>query len=381
MRKFPSLVTKEETRIHEDLFYFTDSTFFEVFSYHLLEGNAESVLREPNTLVITESAANRLFGRTRNLVGETLRIDNAMDYRIDGIAKDPPANSHFDFEYLASIASVATHPHEPLRTYQTNSWYAHYYYTYFLLENGVDENRLGEQILTASKEHSDPEQYEIYGVNMGMYLQPLSDIHLDPVYGEIRPQGNVDNLYILSSAGFIILLLAIINYTNLSTAQSIRRVKEVALRKTLGAEKKQLVFQFLAESVALSLLAFLVAVSMIQAFQVNLLELVGLPNGIFDSFFTLNVYYLLLLAAFTGILGGLYPAFYLSGFGPGDLFKSSVSGEKKFLFRKVVIFFQFAISMVLIAGTVIVFTQVRYMQNQELGIDTEHILALPTLWQ
>jgi len=378
LRKFPSLVGHEETRIHEDLFYFTDSTFFEVFTYPLLEGDASQVLREPNTIVITETAAMRIFGTSQGLVGQTLRIDNVMDYRIDGIAQDPPANAHFEFEYLASIASVATHPNTPLRTYQTNSWYAHYYFTYLQLEEGVDQERVAEQILTASKEHSDPELYELYGVNMGMYLQPVSDIHLNPLYGELRPQANADNLYILSSAGIIILLLAIINYTNLSTAQSIRRVKEVALRKTLGAEKRQLIFQFLAESVALSIMAFLIAVSLIQVFQMNVLETVGLPAGVFDTFFSVNVYYLLGLAILTGILGGLYPAFYLSGFGPNHLFRSSISGEKKFVFRKVVIFFQFAISMALISSTLIVFSQVRYMQNQDLGIDTEQILSIPT---
>lgn len=378
LRKFPSLVSKGDTRIHEDLFYFTDSTFFELFSYELIEGSADRVLREPNTIVLTETAAMKMFGRQTGLVGETVRIDNQMDYRIDGIAKDPPANAHFSFEYLASIASIANHPNTPLRTYQTNSWYAHYYFTFLQLEKGANVDALGEQLLSASKQHSDPELFELYGVNMGLYLQPIADIHLNPLYGELQPQGNADNLYILSSAGLIILLLAIINYTNLSTAQSIRRVKEVALRKTLGAERKQLIVQFLSESIVLSIFAFVLAISLIQLFQTDLLEAVGLPPGVFDSFYQSNVFSLLGIALVAGIMGGLYPAFYLSSFKPGHLFKESLSGEKKFVFRKVVVFFQFAISMMLISGTVIVFSQVRYMQNQELGIDTEQILVLPT---
>lgn len=378
LRKFPSLVTHEETRIHEDKFYFTDSTFFQMFSYELKEGSKENILEEPNTIVLTERAAERIFGRSSGLLGETVRIDNYADYRIDGIVKNPPANAHFSFDYLASIASIATHPNEPLRTYQTNGWYAHYYYTYLQLEDGVSPMALQEQIVEASKIHSDPEYYELYGVNMGLYLQPLTDVHLHPLYGELEPQGNADNLYILSSAGLIILLLAIVNYTNLSTAQSIRRVKEVALRKTMGAERKELIVQFLGESVVLSLIAFVLAISLIQLFESDLLGPVGLPSGIFDSFYETNVFYLLVISGLTGIIGGLYPAFYLSSFGPGHLFKDSLSGERKFLFRKVVVFFQFAISMLLISGTVIVFSQVRFMQNQELGIDTEQILVLPT---
>ncbi|MCE7990917.1 MAG: hypothetical protein HEP71_03015 [Roseivirga sp.] len=378
LRKFPSLVAHGDNRIHEDKFYFTDSTFFQVFSYELIEGNKDRILQEPNTLVLTETAAERIFGRSSDLLGETLRIDNYAGYRIDGIVKDPPANAHFSFEYLASIASIATHPNEPLRTYQTNEWYAHYYYTFLQLEDGVNPANVRAQILEASKVHSNPEYYELYGVNMGLFLQPITDIHLNPLYGELEPQGNADNLYILSSAGLIILLLAIVNYTNLSTAQSIRRVKEVALRKTMGAERRQLIFQFLGESMALSLLAFILAISLIQLFQSDLLEPVGLPANIFDSFYETNIYYLLAVTLATGLIGGLYPALYLSSFGPGHLFKDALSGERKFIFRKVVVFLQFTISMLLISGTVIVFSQVRFMQTQELGIDTEQILVLPT---
>jgi putative ABC transport system permease protein len=378
LRKFPSLIGYGDTRIHEDQFYFTDSTFFEVFSYQLIEGDKSQVLRAPNTIVLTETAANRIFGKSTGLLGEVLRIDNQMSYRVDGIAKDPPANAHFSFEYLASVASIATHPNQPLRTYQTNEWYAHYYYTFLELEAGVEASDLQQQILEASKVHSNPDYYELYGVNMGLYLQPIAAIHLDPLYGELETQGNADNLYILSSAGLIILLLAIVNYTNLSTAQSIRRVKEVALRKTMGADRKQLILQFLGESVALSLVAFIAAISLVQLFESDLLQPVGLPNHIFDGFYHGNVYYLLGISVATGVIGGLYPAMYLSSFGPGHLFKDGLSGNRKFIFRKVVVFLQFAISMLLISGTVIVFSQVRYMQSQDLGIDTEQIVVLPT---
>ena len=378
LRKFPSLVINEETRVHEDLFYFTDSTFFEVFSYELLEGEKHQVLREPNTIVLTESAATRIFGRSSNLIGEFLNVDNELTFKVDGIAKDPPGNAHFDFDYLASIASIANHYNVPLKTYQTNEWYAHYYYNFFELEEGTDPIALGSLIRDASKKLSDPQNYELYGTNMGLYLQNIGDIHLDPKYGEMEPQGAKDNLYILTSAGLIILLLAMVNYTNLSTAQSTRRVKEVALRKTLGANKRQLVLQFLGESVLMSLMAMILAISLIQVLQTNLLGITGLTSDWMSDFYATYAVHLILLIVLVGLLGGVYPSIYLTSFKPTDLLKTRFSGKGRFLFRKVIVFLQFAISIVLISSTVIVFSQVNFMKNQTLGIDTEQIITIPT---
>ena len=378
LRKFPSLVSRDDMRIHEDAFYYTDSTFFQVFGYRLKEGSPERVLREPNTLVLTEEAAERMFGRSTGLIGQVVRIDNQTDYRIDGVAFDPPANAHFEFDYLASIASIATHHSEPLRTYQINSWYAHYFYTFLELEEGVEANELAGRLLEASKLHSDPEQYELYGVNMGMYLQDIRDIHLDPLYGELRPQGNAQNLYILASAALLILLLAIVNYTNLTTAQSIKRVKEVALRKTLGAQRKQLMVQFIAESVFMTLLAFLLAISIIQALASNVAAVLEIDPAVFTK---LSYNHLLIMGGLvlvTGMLGGLYPAFFVSGFRPTQHFRQNTKGKGSFSLRKAVIFFQFTISMMLVTATIVVFSQVRFMQSQELGIDTEQILVIPT---
>ncbi len=378
LRKFPSLVSFKETRIHEDGFYFTDSTFFKVFSFDLIEGNPDNVLREPNTIILTESAAKRILGRSDQIVGEVINVDNQLDFRIDGVVKDSPTNSHFDFDYLASIASIPNHYNVPLKTYQTFEWYAHYYYTFLLLEDGVDAELLGESLEEASKTLSPPEYYELYGTNMGLYLQSLEDIHLNPRYGEIGPQGDSGSLYILSTAGLFILLLAIINYANLATAQSIRRIKEVALRKTLGAKRKELILQFLGESFVITLIGFALALSMIQLFQNDLITILGLQPGVFKAIYGPLFPYLILILVVVSFLGGAYPSIYLSAFGVDSLFRNRLTGKRKFGFRKAVIFIQFTVSMMLISCTVVVFSQLQFMKSQELGIDTEQILIIPT---
>ncbi|OEK00941.1 hypothetical protein BFP97_05205 [Roseivirga sp. 4D4] len=378
LRQFPSLVEHDETRVHEENFYFTDSSFFEVFSFELLEGKKDEVLQGPNTIVLTASSAMKLFGRTDNLIGEFIEVDNRMTYRVDGIAKDPEKNSHFSFSYLASIASVANHYNVPLRTYQFNEWYAHYVHTYLLLEENADVEHLQGLIVSASKEHSNPEYYELYGTNMGLYLQPLTDIHLNPMFGEIGVAGDMDNLYILASAGFIILLLAIVNYINLSTAQSMKRAKEMALRKTLGASGQQLVIQFLSHSVLLSLIAFFFAITLLQILQEPLIQALGLPSESLSQFYSKYLLETTGLVLLIGLLSGIYPAIRLSSSEPNNLFRERSSGKQRFLLRKVIIFLQFSISIALISSTIIVFSQVQFMKSQDLGIDTEQILLLPT---
>lgn len=378
LRKFPSLVSHEDLRIHEDHFYFTDSTFFNVFSFPLLQGDENDILKEPNTIVLTEDAANRIFGTTENLLGKHVRVDNQMTYRIDGIAANTPSNSHFKFDYLASITSIPNHYNVPLRTYQTNAWYATYFYTFLELENGVDVNTLGEAIETASKEYSPPENYELYGTNQGLYLQPLKDIHLNPEYGEIMPQGNADSLNILSIAAVFILLLAIINYANLCTAQSIKRVKEVALRKTLGARRTSLIAQFLGESLIVTFLGFALALSIVQIFQADLVSLLDLEPEVFYQVYGRLLPRLIMLFVLVGTLGGIYPAMHLSAFGVNELFRTAVGGKKSFRFRKGVILIQFVVSMSLISCTIVVFSQLNFMRDKDLGIDTEQVLILPT---
>lgn len=377
-RRFPSLVSREDQMFYENEFYFTDADVFDVFTHTFLEGNAKSALKEPNSLVITESRALKLFGSTKNVVGQTLTIDNQLNYVITGVIDDVEDNSHFKYHYLASITSIPTHHNEPLRTYQMTSWYAHYFYTYFKLKENVDPNQLDQQIRNAAKYHSDPDNYELYGTNMGLFLQPLADIHLDPLWGEIKPQGNKDTLSILGIIAIVILVLGTFNYTNLTTAQSIKRSKEVGLRKTLGAAKAQLIHQFIIESVLITLVSLGIALTMVQ---------LTLPyfNNHFNSQLTIWTMETLPILVFVfvcslaaGLIGGIYPAFVISSYKPTAIFRGIQKSRKGISFRKLIVLAQFAISMILISSTIVIYQQVAFMKNAELGIDTEQIMVIPT---
>ncbi len=377
-RRFPSLVSIGDQMFYENEFYFTDSSVFDVFTHKFLEGNAKEALKEPNSLVITESSALKIFGSSKNILGKTLTIDNQLNYVVTGVIDDVENNSHFKYDYLASIASIPTHHNEPLRTYQMTSWYAHYFYTFFRLEKNVDPVQLDQQIRDAAKYHSDPDDYELYGTNMGLFLQPLAEIHLDPLRGEIKPQGNKDTLSILGVIAIVILALGTFNYTNLTTAQSIKRSKEVGLRKTLGAAKAQLIHQFIIESVLITLVSLGIAISIVQ---------LTLPyfNTHFNSQLAIWTIETLPILAFVfvcslaaGLVGGMYPAFIISSYKPTAIFRGIQKSRKGISFRKLIVLAQFAISMILISSTIIIYQQVAFMKNTELGIDTEQIMVIPT---
>ncbi|MEP1097632.1 MAG: ABC transporter permease [Cyclobacteriaceae bacterium] len=377
-RRFPSLVSQEDQMFYENEFYFADSSVFDVFTHEFLEGNAKEALKEPNSLVITESRALKIFGSSKNIVGKTLTIDNQLNYVITGVIDDVENNSHFKYHYLASIASIPTHHNEPLRTYQMTSWYAHYFYTFFRLEKNADPIQLDQQIRSAAKYHSDPDNYELYGTNMGLFLQPLSEIHLDPLRGEIKPQGNKDTLSILGIIAIVILALGTFNYTNLTTAQSIKRSKEVGLRKTLGAAKAQLIHQFITESVLITLVSLGIAISIVQ---------LTLPyfNNHFNSQLAIWTIETLPILVFVfvcslaaGLFGGMYPAFVISSYKPIAIFRGIQKNQKGISFRKLIVLAQFAISMILISSTIIIYQQVAFMKNAKLGIDTEQIMVIPT---
>lgn len=377
-RRFPSLVSREDQMFYENEFYFTDSAVFDVFTHKFLEGNAKEALKQPNSLVITESRALKIFGSSKNIVGKTLTIDNQLNYVITGVIDDVENNSHFKYHYLASIASIPTHHNEPLRTYQMTSWYAHYFYTFFRLEENTNPIQLDQQIRSAAKYHSDPDNYDLYGTNMGLFLQPLSEIHLDPLWGEIKPQGNKDTLSILGIIAIVILALGTFNYTNLTTAQSLKRAKEVGLRKTLGAAKTQLIHQFIIESVLITLVSLAIAIGIVQ---------LTLPyfNDHFNSQLAIWAIETLPILAFVfvcslvaGLIGGIYPAFIISSYKPTAIFRGIQKSRKGISFRKLIVLAQFAISMILISSTIIIYQQVEFMKNTELGIDTEQIMVIPT---
>lgn len=376
-RKLPSLVTVRDQSQFEDKFFFTDSTVFDVFTFPLNEGDPHTALTEPFSVVLTPETAMRYFGRTQRITGELLQVDETMTFKVTGILKSIPDFSHFKFDFLASASTLPVHPQEPVRTYQLTGWYAHYFYNYILLDEKADATQVAKNIIDAPKYHSDPEQYKLYGTGMGLFLQRLTDIHLNPLYGELEPQGDRQLLYILTGVALLILVLACINFANINTALSITRRKEVGLRKTLGARKTQVAVQFMGESLLVCMITF--------TFGIGLIEL-ALPW--FNGFTGKNITWIELLEGrtlillfstilVTALLGGFYPSTMAGRYSPAMILKGSSPTSRSFGFRRSVIVFQFVISMTLIAGSLVIAAQVKHMLSKDLGLDTEKVIVIP----
>ena len=372
-RKFPSLVKKEDIQFYEDAFFYTDSTVFNVFDFELIAGNPRTALAEPFSLVLTQKAAKKYFGDT-SPIGQQLEIDNQFTFQVTGVLKEIPDNAHFNFEYLAAVSSLRQHPDESVRYWQVNSWYSHYYHSYLLLKPETDADLLGQKIERIAAQYSNPEYYELYGQEMGLYLQPLTGIHLNPQYGELEAQGSWQNLYIFGIIALIILLIACSNYANLATALTLQRHREIGVRKVLGADKRQLSLPFFGESFLVSGLGVLLAFVFLQMGNPLWSTITGYAFELTKE--------MVLIALFiffsTSILGGIYPAFIGSSFHPISIFKKAPLNIGQLSVNKGLIVFQFVLSLGLIVATLVVYEQLQFMQNQSLGMDIEQVVVLPT---
>ena len=375
------LVTKDGESQYEPRFFFTDSTFFEVFSFPLLQGNPETALARPFTVVLTETMARKYFG-TADALGQTLRLKGpweAHDFEVTGVAADPPATSHFQFNFLASFA---TRYYDEPRPENLNHWYRIGDYTYIRLQAGTAVEDLAVQMPDFLLRHHgdwyrnpDPP-----GVSNSYTFQPITDIHLHShLERELETNGEERYLYIFSLAALLILLIACINYMNLATARSMQRAREVGVRKVVGAHRWQLVGQFLSESAVQIGLAFCGAL---------LLVWLGLPilNDLLQTEIAWAGGQLAQLAAVAlgvsvcvGVLAGSYPAFLLSGFRPVQVLKGDAQPQGTGArLRQALVVVQFAASVLLALGTLTIYQQLRYMQEQKLGLDPEQVIVLDT---
>ncbi len=372
-RKFPALVEREGLQFYEDDFFYTDSTVFEVFDFELLEGNPMTALDEPFSIVLTQEAAKKYFGEA-SPIGQSLQIDNQFTFQVTGVLKEVSDQTHFKFDYLASVASLRQHPNESVRYWQLNSWYSHYYHTYLLLKPATDADALGKKIERIAATYSNPEFFQLYGQEMGLYLQPLMDIHLNPQHGELEAQGNLQNLYIFGIIALIILIIACSNYANLATALTLQRHREIGVRKVLGAGKRQVSLSFFVESLLVSGLGTLVALALLQG-----LSSIWSVLTEYDFEWT-NAILPVLLSIFllTSLLGGIYPAFVGSAFHPASIFRKTTLKVGKLSVNKGLVVFQFMLSLGLIVATLVVYQQLQFMQNQSLGMDIEQVVVLPT---
>src|SRR5674476_941651 len=380
----PHLICSNKS-FKEDAFAFVDPNFFEVFTLQLIEGDAKTALAAPNTVVITKALARKYFGN-EDPVGKVISFkegDKAV-YKVTGLINKVPLNSHFHFELFASMSSL---PESKELT-----WMSSNFYTYLMLKDGHDYKSLeaklpgmvnkyiGPQMLQAM--HISLPDFRKKGNNLSFHLQRLTDIHFNADFAnDLSPAEDVRYVYIFGAIALFMLLIACINFMNLSTAGASKRSREVGIRKVLGSLKWELVRQFLIESILLTTIALVLAI-----------VFVNLALPFFNSFsgkdlslqFTSNPWIipgLLLLVIIIGIFAGSYPAFFLSSFKPVTVLKGKFSSGKKTLgLRSGLVVFQFFISIVLIAGTTIVYRQLTYIQNVKLGYDKNQVIVLPETW-
>jgi putative ABC transport system permease protein len=371
----------------EDAVMLADSTFFEVFTYKLLEGDPATCLDEPNTIVLSESKVAQYFPEG-DPIGKSIAMnDEASLYRITGVVEDAPRNSHFKYDFIASYCTDERS--------RATFWLSNWMMTYFLVHPGTPQEVLNEKINAAVIENIrsqleqvmgiSPEEFMERGGEYGMYGQPLLDIHLDqeidlPSELGYRPTGNRSYLLIFGVIAFFILVIASINFMNLSTARSLSRAKEVSLRKVVGAERKHLTRQFLFESVFLSILSLVFALLLVCALVRPFNNLVGMNLEYSDIFRWYMLLTFLLLAILVGLLSGSYPSFVLSSFKPIFALKGNPTAKNgTAVLRSVLVIIQFSISMIIIAGTLVIYYQFRYMTNKELGFDKEQLVVLERL--
>ncbi|MBF8962636.1 ABC transporter permease [Pontibacter sp. FD36] len=361
----------DEKAITIDYTFWADSNYFQLFDYKMLEGDSKSALMEPNTMVLSKDVAAKFFNDPLDAMFSTLRIGN-QSYKVTGIFESVDA-AHMRPNVLTSFSTIPAEARNNMRTNwgNTNS------YTYVLLRNAGDASALRSQLPAFVERRVSPGRPNTTE-RVKLHLQALPDIHLNTDYlWEAFPVGKKSYIYIFSFVGLFILLIASINYMNLATARATKRAKEVGLRKVVGANRSQLIAQFLSESVLLTLLAVLLALVMVELMlpTFNALADKNIPGTYFlDLSFALT---LLGIGLFIGLIAGSYPALVLSHFKPVDILKTGKmpSGSGAFL-RKGLVVLQFTISLVLIIGTVVVYSQMHYLKTQDLGFNKEQVLVV-----
>jgi putative ABC transport system permease protein len=353
--------------------YFTDPGFFEIFTHAFLAGDRTTALASPGALVLTEETALKLFGRT-DVLGKTVNFNNDYDLAVTAVIKNVPANSHFRFSGLVSLSTVADKTDvRPVM----EDWFRITGWVYLLLKDTADPAAVEAKMAAVTDKHAG-EELRRSGSTMEFRLQPLSAIHLrSRLDGEIGVNGDIRYVYVFSLIAAFILVIACINFMNLATARSAGRGREVGVRKVMGARRGNLILQFLGESVLLSVIASAAAVVLVSLALPSFNRLAGKDISQFSWLGGASGLALAGLVLLTGILGGSYPALFMSSFRPAAVLKGNVGGGlKRASFRSILVVFQFSVSIILMAGTLIMFAQTRYMKTRDLGFDKSQALVV-----
>jgi putative ABC transport system permease protein len=371
-------ISYQDKKFKEDRFALIDPNFFNVFTLKFIKGDATSALSQPNYVVISQKTASRIFGN-EEAVGKLININNSPEpYQVMGVVENLPENSHYKFDVFGSTASLPDS--------RSDSWLRSDFFTYLLLRQGADAEKLEQKFPAMIEKYMGPQiiqqmgmslsQFRTKGNELGFTLQPLTAIHLHSHSNfELEPSGNIMYIYVFTAVGIFMLFIACINFINLSTANASKRAKEIGIRKVVGSERKQLVIQFLFESAVLVGITLLVALVLIQLF---------LP--VFNQFYDKNFELAFDMKVISALLGlglvvtigsGLYPALYISSFRPIAVLKGKFNeSQKSFSVRSVLVVLQFVISVTLIICTLTVQQQMQYVQQKQLGYDKEAVLVV-----
>jgi len=372
------------TVFREKKVVYSDPSFFDIFSVPLLKGDRKAALAAPQSVVLSRTTAEKYFG-SADPVGKVLRIDDKQEWRISGIFADIPRTSHFHFDLIASLSTL-----DLTRDPSLASWMSFSLQTYLLLRPGASASDLEAKLPLLYKTHLGPEIKKFMGISLEDFmtkakmkldysLQPLAAIHLHSDYdgGEFEPNGDIKYIFLFSAVSLFILILAIINFVNLSTARSISRAKEVGLRKVLGSFRLDLIKQFLTESLILCLLASGIACLLTALLLPLFNNLTAKELGWKALANPMGIVAALALTLLVTIMAGAYPAFLLSSFRPASILRGQSEGRRKSgWLRRGLVVFQFGVSAVMIIGTIVVFQQMQYIQNKKLGFNKEQVLIM-----
>ncbi|MDP4217942.1 MAG: ABC transporter permease [Bacteroidota bacterium] len=373
-------VRKGSQNVQEDRVVWADSTLFDVFTLPMIAGDPHTALVDPRSLVITEKVANKYFGSASAALGHNLTIDDTITYRISGVIREVPAQSHFRFDFFVPMSG---NPDS-----RDQNWLSNNYNTYIVLRPGADPKRLEAKFggmitkyigpLLQQAVHQGVDEFFKAGNSVGFSLMPLTSIHLrSNKEGEMDGNGSIEYVYIFSAVAAFILLIACVNFMNLSTARSSNRAREVGIRKVLGSLRPQLVIQFILESTLISLIAMVFALLLAWLFLPLFNQLAGKQMGIGLLSRPWLAPGLVGLVIVVGLLAGSYPAFFLSAFRPIAVLKGKIaSGFRTGWLRNSLVVFQFGISIFLMVGTVVIYNQLHYIRTHDLGFDREHVLIV-----
>jgi putative ABC transport system permease protein len=364
----------EIIRFYENYFMLADSNVFKVFSFPFIEGDPETALQRPGTIVITESTARRYFG-DEPAIGKVLRVEEQINFEVTGVIQDLPSQSHFKIDLLGSLNTF-----RQLNQGQfPQTWIWNPCWTYVLLQDGIAPETLNEKFSQFYEDH----YTDLKDADVTLYLQPLKDIHLHShhVY-EMRANSNIIYVYILSIISFIVLIMACINFMNLSTASSANRAKEISMKRVFGGYKNQLTRQFLGEAIVQSYIALIAAVFIVEVLLQEFNHFTGKEINSYFLFQPASIIFMILLGLFVGFIAGIYPAFFLSSFKPLNILRGTLkNGAKTGPARKILVIVQYSISISLIIGTLVVFGQLNYLRNAELGFNKDQIILLENYGQ